>query len=235
MKNLILSAALFLSVCANAQLQKGSSLIGGNINFSSNRQESLPIFGASSHNEGFNFNGLARYGYFIYNNLAVGIQYNYYFSVNKGTYKNSFGSNVQKNTVRANSPGIFLRAYKPTKNGKFAFFGDLAAYYSWGHGDNTSQSIDPPMPLTNKSHSETLGLGINLSPGVVYFVTNKIGIETKLGALSYVMDKSSNYQGGKKVDDEKESTVSLNLSYASFFIGAHYYFGGRKAASPETK
>jgi hypothetical protein len=235
MKNLILSAALVLSLCANGQLQKGSSLIGGNVSFYLTRHESLPINGTSSSSEGFSFNGLVRYGYFICNNLAAGIQYNYYLNHNKETYRNPFNSQTQKSISKANSPGIFLRGYKPAMNGKLAFFGDLSGYYSWGHGDNTSENVVPPVPAGNNFHNEMLGMGISFSPGIVYFITNKIGIETKLGALSYIISKTSNFQGGRKVNDEKTSTMAVNLSYTSFFIGAHYYFGGKKEVSPEAK
>lgn len=148
---LIVMATLVASV-SNAQLQKGNVLVGGNLaNFSLGLEK----------NSYFTLDISPKAAWFIQNNIAVGG----YVKLGLIT---SNGSNTQTNY------GV----------------GALARYYAGPSQINTDAILkharlfvegNAGLEGSNVSHGATTnGLGVGIGPGVAYFITPNVGLETLL-------------------------------------------------------
>ena len=62
-------------------------------------------------------------------------------------------------------------------------------------------------------------VGLELTPGLVYFITPKFGIEGTLGSLAY------EYRGIKlKGYPEAFKNYNVNLNLSNYYLGLNYYF-----------
>ncbi len=69
--------------------------------------------------------------------------------------------------------------------------------------------------------AETKGssIGVNISPGVYWFITNHIGLESTIGGIGFESTKSKNAANV----ETKGSGFGLNLN-TTLTVGLHYYF-----------
>lgn len=139
---------------ASAQLQKGNLLVGASLGDIG--------LGLQSGNTSFSLSINPKLGYFIQDNIALGGEVDLGFATdNTGTVIN-YGV------------GAFGRYYFGQKNMvllKHArFFGEASAGFS---GLNS----DPKGPI---GATNTNGLGLGAGPGLAYFITPNIGLETLL-------------------------------------------------------
>lgn len=171
MKKLILSAvAVFALTFANAQegeptfgFSEGDFLIEGNIGFGSTNDKNFDVKTSS-----FNFNPKA--GYFISDDLAVGLDL-------------GFGSNKTEvngtNTVEASSVGIggFARYYFLDLGARFKTYGEFGLGYETAN--------DKIADVKTNTFRAGATLGIN------YFVTENFAINFALAdILSYSSEKA---------------------------------------------
>ncbi len=91
---------------------------------------------------------------------------------------------VDENTQNEYSVGPFIRLYKPIGN-RVAFFGQGSAYYSFG-----KSKYESTYPNSTPSTTPYKELGVNLSPGLVFFPTQTLGLEVTLGKAGYYSSKS---------------------------------------------
>lgn len=166
---------------------KGSLFAGGQVSFSSEKFD-------ENEARGFSFN--PRIGYFLSNNLAVGV------NVGFATSKEEQGV-VIKSDFSSTSFGVFGRYYFTPAN-KFSVFGNLGANYS----TTTNKTLNPDLKIN--------GFGVSLSPGINYFISKKIAIETSIGLLSYSTSKPD-IDGAESTNSFDFNLGLDNLSFGLIF------------------
>lgn len=167
---LTLSAAVALTFAANAQTEKGKTILGGNVSY-----DYTNIKDVDGNVQSFSI--LPSVGVFVSDNVAVGLGFGYAWS------QNDDGSDKTKLGEFAAAP--YARLYKG--DGNFKFFGQLSVPMAWGN----SKENDTKLASTER-------YGVELAPGFAYFPTEKIGIEFSVRGL-YYQNYTSKPEGGDNV------------------------------------
>ncbi len=210
---LTLSFTVFLfCLTASAQNGKGKWLVGGNIESSSrNSTLSNPAVDYKSNQMILG----PKVGYFLSDRWALGLAPSFSSTHNRGS------SDVTK--AKGYSTAPFVRYYQPVGE-KLAIFGELSgiSYQSGWH-----KRTAPDGNLIQNYDYRTYNLGVFVRPGIVWFVTPKIGLETSIGSLGYGYYNGKNTvempEGTRKTTEEGFSG-GLSLSY-NFNLGILFYLG----------
>lgn len=217
MKNIIFSIVLLFAVTASfAQTERGTFMVGGNVgNYRYN------YHGKSYSNTMNNFSAGPSAGYFIADNLAVGLNINFY-SV-KQDWTGITPSYTYTGLDKTHGWGVspFIRYYKSLSD-KFYFFGSLSAGYDWSKGNRTELS---PFDQLNYSYKERNPSAM-LSPGLVFFPSSKFGLEVTLGSLRYGAYKrdydGTDYSGNEK-EDVRGNAFNFSFGLQNLYLGAYFY------------
>jgi hypothetical protein len=148
----------------NAQITKGSILLGGNLSFgtSTTKHQSFEI-----DNNNFSIN--PAIGVAIKENAVLGISFSYSVYTQKNTLSNEF-----KEDANGYGGGLFYRQYKSLSN-KFYLFGDAGTNY---HTTKFTRE-SPGLIQIYKSNSANL----SLYPGITYAVSKRFHLEAALNNL----------------------------------------------------
>jgi outer membrane protein W len=175
MKKVLLTAvAVFAFSFANAQdsttggFSKGDVMLSGSVGVSTQKTGDV---------KGNGFEIVPSVGYFVTNNIAVGVNLSF------ETTKNDNGINtIDKQTDFGG--GIFGRYYF-TPSSQFSVFGQL------GFGINSSKSTTDftVANVTTTTESKSNGFGVAVAPGVSYFLSKHFAIEAAWGVLNYRSNK----------------------------------------------
>ncbi len=166
---LTLTAAIAVTFAANAQTEKGKTILGGQVGYDYTKVKDVD--GSTQ-----SFSIVPNVGVFVADNIAVGLGFGYTFAqVDDGTDKDKIG---------AFQAAPFARLYKG--DGDFKFFGQLSVPMAWG----TAKENDTKLGTTES-------YGVALSPGFAYFPTSKIGVEFSVRGL-YYQSNSTKPDGGPK-------------------------------------
>lgn len=209
MKRIFTLAVMLLSVGAFAQTEQGSKYLGGSIGFSSTGGETDNGTTTTDNPTRSNFNVSPTFGYFVADDLAVGVMFNY-----SGTKVND-DVNDTKSTNNTFGLSLFGKKYKSIVE-NFYVFGQVNVGFASGKSEteNNGTTVEGP-----KRSSIFLGV----APGVEYFFSPKVSMSCSVGALSFASNSEKQDFGGTEVKD-KESTFDLNLNLASVNFGFYYFF-----------
>ncbi|MEC3880405.1 outer membrane beta-barrel protein [Parapedobacter sp. 10938] len=154
---LTLTAAAAVTFAANAQTEKGKTLLGGTVSY-----DYANVKDVDGNTQSFSI--IPSVGVFVNDNVAVGLGIGYAWSQDDdGTDK------VQSGEFSA---APFARLYKG--DGNFKFFGQLSVPMGWG----TSKANGDKIASAER-------YGVELAPGFAFFPTEKIGIEFSVKGLYY--------------------------------------------------
>jgi hypothetical protein len=216
---------------AQAQTEAGKLLLGGGVSYLAINDETKPI-GASttpilnnkSKNESFNFSPVI--GFFVGDNLALGLAAVIGSNSQLNTQTNFTNTGAQvsstyKGTNKTYNVGPFVRYYKMMGE-KIGFYGELSGGYQYG---KYKSSYD--YPQSNSSTEISRGGYASVAPGLVFFPTEKIGLQLTAGNLSYSKGKSKpNDISSNQTDYEKEgSTFNTNFGIQYLTLGASLHLG----------
>ncbi|MCH8545247.1 MAG: porin family protein [Cryomorphaceae bacterium] len=175
---------------ANAQLQEGSILATGGLNFSSTSDGN-----AYSNSFGISLTG----GYFIQDNFVVGLSLSYGSA--SVSINDDFGMGDMSND--AFGIGAFARYYIPYTD-KFSFFGQagLAGVFS---------SPDENSSINNFS--------FELAPGFAYFFTDRIALNFSVGLIGFTSQTVSLGDNSNSVNTINFGVdlLSPRLGFSVFF------------------
>ena len=168
MKKVILSvAAVFAFGFANAQetateggFAQGDLFISGAVGFGSDKTGDVKTN---------TFEIAPSIGYFVTSNIAVGGRLGYVST------KEEDGLETKTNTFSVEAFG----RYYMTPDSKFSFFGELAVNY--GTSKIEEENV---FPLEDSEYKEN-GFGVQVAPGVSYFLNSNLAIEASFGILGY--------------------------------------------------
>ncbi|WP_312821996.1 OmpW family outer membrane protein [Epilithonimonas sp.] len=205
MKKLFLVGALALFGAMNAQTEKGSWVISGSTTIGFNNTSSKVKYNGNSVDgpKTTSFNIKPSAGYFVANNIAVGVDLSFTSTKNESTQyffdqELNFESKSNTVVVMPNATYYFKSASKvmPYLGAGIGYFSNTIKYPSdFSSNEEVKETID--------------GLAWGAKGGVVFLVTPSIGID--LG-LAYV--NTSN-----KENDVKNVTNSfgVNAGFSFFF------------------
>lgn len=191
---LTLIAGLGLAMTANAQsTDKGTILLGGNASY--NFQKVVDIPGNTQV-----YSVLPHVGYFLQDHFAIGLGFGYAGKTQKDT-------KGIKTVSEAFAVSPYVRYYAGSGNVKF--FGQLSAPMEWGTSKTGGSKTG-----TNERY------GGALSPGVVFFPGNKVGIEFSVLGLHY------DYHSYKPKGEEQVEAIAFGLDANSLkpSIGINFHF-----------
>jgi len=221
---------VLLTVCAirvsYSQTEKGKMFIGGQVSLSGSSQSHIDT-SYKSENNTVGFSIAPNYGYFIKDNFAIGATIN--FGVSNSTQNTSYTSPItytnKSNTLSYGIGGFANYYVNITDNFKFYFNGGVNYLYST---QNTKHSNNDPYYFYSPRNPEnqeiqTNAISFSIAPGLVYFVTPKLGIQTTFGNINYNYSSSKN----KSLLHDNHTNISsygANLNPSTFSLGLNYYF-----------
>ncbi|MHA4808011.1 hypothetical protein ACX0G9_07885 [Flavitalea flava] len=205
-KNIYLFCFSFMvTLSAAAQIKKGVTLLGGDINFNSSKSNSTdPVNNSTFKQTGGGFS--PSFGKAIQDNLIAG------FDLSWSGVKTTQDQGATSSVVKSNNygAGFFLRKYKTLGSGFSLFLqGRLGGYYN-------KQSNEGSTQLYN---SEGKGYTINLGfyPGVAYLLGKHVQLEAgfqNLGLIGYTHSKTT---VTSPANNSISSSTSDNFSLSSGF------------------
>lgn len=213
MKKIFAAALLcLLGSGAYAQTSTGSVELSGSIGFSTS---TIDLSSSSSDQKFTNFRVEPSVGYFVADNLAVGVSLSYTSS--KRQHENYYGNDFEvKAEERVNTYFVapYIRKYFP--------LGEKVALHttgSLGLGKSYSKTeYDHQMYTDFESETRVLKAAIN--PGITFFPTQNIGVSANFGSLYYLTSKNEQPGNETKI---KNSEFNFDLSSGTFGLGFSYF------------
>ena len=205
-KNLFALITLFAFGFSNAQVSDdneagfstGDIFVTGSVGFSNSKVENLST-------DSFTFSPKA--GYFINDNIALGITVGY------SKAENLFNNYDITETVTTMQTGAFGRYYFMPAN-RFSVFTQLSLNYIVEDIDYSGLNI--------LSTYTSRGFNVAFAPGINYFISNRFALEANFGIIEYTSLKTEN--PGIMSDDISSNSFSLGLNMTNINIGLLYKF-----------
>ncbi len=190
---------------ANAQTGAGTIMLGGGLNFNTQSSKTAGVDNGSTTSFGIRPN----VGYFLSDNLVVGLGLGFNSSTTKSpAAAGGTGEDEMINSDFSISP--FVRYYSE--------IGDRAGAFL--HGSVDIGSNKTKMTPAGGATAESTGssIGVNISPGVYWFITKHIGLESTIGGIGFQSTKSKNAANV----ETKGSNFGLSLN-TTLTVGLNYY------------
>lgn len=202
-----------IAFISQAQITKGSVLLGGGISAFSSKSENNNV---ESKSHGFNFR--PSLGFVIKDNQVLG------FTVGYGRNQTKFENSPQTSTGNNYGAGVFYRKYIPLSK-SFYLFGEAGFGYYSSKSENaaiTTQSY--------KNTQEQTNTGLSLFPGIAYAVGKRFHLEASLNnlvTLYYSKNKSEQtFQGNVSKNESKGVSMDVNVSStAPITLGFRFIIG----------
>jgi hypothetical protein len=222
MKNFLITAALlllFLSVTLSAQPQRGNIVLGGTINYSSNKYQSYPNYPNDLANETISQLMVSpSFGIFVSDQFMYGLALGYSSNKTEDNGNDGYTSDNYSSHLYFISP--FLRYYNYF-NSMVGIFTELS--FSYGSGEIESMNYQLYEPYSTKF--DITSYTISLKPGISLNLSNKLLIEASVGLLEY--NSTTFHQTSPtttKVDDTKNSTIGISFNLNSLELGVQILF-----------
>ncbi|WP_223607695.1 outer membrane beta-barrel protein [Chryseobacterium sp. OSA05B] len=214
MKKLVLAGAIALFGLSNAQIAKGTTYVSGQIGYSQKENN-------NDDSKVESFKVLPTVGYFVGTNLAVGLGVGYKNDKNTETTKNAVIVSEDTDTESAFVVAPFVRKYWTIAD-KLYIFGQLEVPMEFGQvkeeGTATTTVGGATTTASTSTKSNYTSIGVNIKPGLDYFLNKNWSIEATFGEFGYNTSKFD-VDGAKSVNNYK---FGLNLSAVTF--GVKYVF-----------
>lgn len=214
---------------SNAQLNRDNWLLGTNFGYTQEKDRVSTAAGQGDQiiQEG----GIQMHGaYFIQNNHSVGLFLMYHLLSEKTKVKGTAVNNVNYNLrTEVFSVGAFGRSYKIVKKNKLAFFAQLSLSYDAGMSVfSTEYPAITPKVTPIGIDGDIKGFTAAIRPGMVYFLTNNLGIELTFGKLAFVHERIESSFEGRHLSKDVSSGINTDFSVSSLAIGISFYIPKQK-------
>lgn len=218
MKKIILASAIAVFGFSNAQIKKGTVYLSGQLSY--------------SHEKDNNFESkvntvtiMPTAGFFVASNFAVGLGVGYANSKMTRDQTLTGEGGIYKFNTEYSQPTIkiapFARKYWNLSENLY-LFGQIEIPVEFGKeefesnisimGNNGFTSVQ-----TNTGKTEFTRVGVNIKPGLDYFLNKNWSLEATLGEFGY-----SNFK--LKGADEGINTYNFGVNFASVGLGVKYVF-----------
>ncbi len=227
MKKIVSAAFVAALLCsagaAQAQLSAGHIMLTGSAGYSSDKD------GVGDDSYTRTTGEISpQVGYFVADNLAIGIGLSYGGVTTKDEGENPLGKYTRTISNTSMTVGPFARYYKPVGD-HAAFFGQLGV----GFGSTKRTEELEGKGFEGQTADEDIKyslLGAQLSPGFTFFPTDHFGLEISMGGLGYNKTKQKDKPDGAGdtwEDDNTATGFDFNLGLQGLTIGATWYLGGK--------
>lgn len=206
----------------------GTVSLGGSIGYSRNTNNDSRSYSGTTYTQetsSSQFNFSPSLGYFVADNLAIGINAGY--SANRKAYTTYTPSSA---TVRAELDpttnlrlGVYGQYYKMLTE-QFGVLGTLGVGYQrlrdYGYSNNGSNALIQEYKAS--------GYYADLTPGIIFFPIPKLGLSASVGSLGF---NRLNYDyptnAGTTPTDYKSYSTNFGASFglSQLLFGGTYYFG----------
>lgn len=206
MKKVLLAGAVALFGLSNAQIAKGTTYLSGQVGYSQTENN-------NTNKTEENYKIVPTVGYFVNTNLAVGLGVGY---KNENTKTTSEAKEV-KNTTSGIVVAPFVRKYW-TIGEKLYIFGQLEVPMVFGQDKHEVTGTEAGTTVSGSTKNNFTSIGVNVKPGLDYFLNKNWSIEATIGEFGYNTAKA-NVDGAKRVNNYD---FGLNLKAVTF--GVKYVF-----------
>lgn len=203
---------------AFSQTEKGKKSIGGSVRFLNDLNNSSSISTPAYDSKYLNLSVLPKYGWFIKDNLEVGINLNIGYLNYSTDYKDSGYSNNSEDRTYTYGLGFFAKKYY-TVGDKLKFFINGSLAYDYLIIENNQITTNS---LSVNSQTMSNVFMIDITPGLVYFVTPKLGLEASFGQINYSFSNST--QKNDPSFKGSNNKFGINLNASSLYFGLKYYY-----------
>jgi hypothetical protein len=200
MKSLLLLLTISLSVLANAQIKKGTVLLGGNIYGSTYKTD------GSSPTDARKQSSIA-----ISPSIGVATKENVVWGINASFSSDKYKVQQQSeySSYTSYGAGVFTRRYMAIAK-SFYLFGQAGIGYS------NYKEEQPYFNGQTHYHRDTWGVNVNAYPGIAYGITRRIQLELGLPNMLQVgYNHTSDVYSNNTVQQESNTegfNISMNLN-----------------------
>jgi hypothetical protein len=208
-------ALVCFSFLSNAQIRKGSFYLGGDIGYSSQKEERInPAGGMNNEGEQKSISFSPSIGMAVKENVFAGIDF---------TYANNESENLSSSNnykTKALGAGIFLRRYFPVAN-RFYLFGQVRLGYLDRESDMTSTFN------ADRTQEDSWSLQAGLFPGLSYNIYKSLYLEMGLNNLLQIgyenIDRTETRTFGGTFSTERKSFfLQSSLANSGLNIGVRF-------------
>jgi hypothetical protein len=215
---------VFLGHEGVAQWTKGSFMAGGSVAY--NREQIKESVNPDDLDNMLESQlGLSPYiGYFFADKWAGGIAPTY-SNIRREGDKLIFNGLADvpyaiESTSDTHALGVFLRRYLPVSE-QFTFFMHLQG--NAGQTDITNLIFQNGNPISD-SETRSRVQSIELRPGIAFFPTKNLSIETYLGLLQWNRIRNRPLQDGTSPGIETNTNINVDLNPVNFNLTLLYFF-----------
>lgn len=214
-------------------LEKYCSYAGFNVGFASYDVNNKWIEPIVRINDAYikNFNFKVHGGYFIKDDVALGVSFNY------GIYNTKFdvtadildlligAKDYSTSNAGYNYRGAFqIKNFIPLNKSQRIFLTNVTSFwygYNYYLGKNSYNNGEKETKSVQRTHS----LGAGISPGIMYFMSRGFAFEFNFNPISIYYKDS--YITNNEIENGSSRSYGLNFEFVPFNIelGFSYYFG----------
>jgi len=218
-----MSLMFFTITTIYSQSEKVKMLLGGQFNFSGSNNN-FENGSTKSDGNSYSFTLAPNFGYFISDNFAIGTNLSL-STTNSWSESQSYSESRSESHLSSYGIGMFARRYL-TVNEKFRFYLGGGISFSTFHLKSSEISYYNDYDYDRNQDGNSFGLGV--VPGIVYFVTPRLGFEAQFGSFNYhrtsIDTEEIDDNGNKTNESSDDNGFNLNLNASSFYLGLNYYF-----------
>lgn len=223
-------ALLLISIQSFAQYNKGQLMVNGNIYGYSNKNNGN-YSNRTDKSKSQQLGGDLNVGYFLSNHFAIGIEEQIDTYKNRSEGIDAVYRTINTNTSKSYFTAVFIRYNQPVFKSKFGVFFKLAnGYQIQKQNTETHAHSDAMGDISSKSEKKGGGYSCYLTPGLFYFINNRLSLEATLGNLSYSKINSTDETDFKY----KNSNLVANFSFSNISLGVTFYLGKNKNAANDS-
>lgn len=218
-------------------IPKGLWMCGATVNYREWENENQNLVVIKNLNmEGHVFSVSPYVGYFVANNLALGIRYNYnrqYFSLADLDLNLGEDFNINLEDLyyleHKHEASAFGRFYMPLFGSKiFGAFAEARLTYSHANGKNSTGRREGNINTLDGTYEKVNKIQLGITPGLCIFVTNFAAVETSIGVLGVdykwstfknVHPNATEYEYGKN----HSGGVNFKFNIFTVNIGMTFY------------
>ncbi len=220
-----LSLLLAFGASLEAQVEQGAFLLGGQINFSTEEKDDgivFPGIGTSLSGEDLNSSSFGispRLGYFLSDQLVVGLSGNFQYGRAEGESNDVFSAATFPAELisRTYGGGLFARYYQNFGEMKrFGYWLGLQGSYLRTRSERTLDQVT--FEVVTVIETDQLSFGI--TPGLYFFPCPALALEASVGGMSYTtLEREGD---GGTVNERRFSTflsgqLGLRIGVSLFF------------------
>lgn len=214
----------------NVFVAKGQWAVGGSASYSAHVNDNYNLLVVENiESMGYNFDVSGMFVYAYANNSAIGARVIYDRDLLKIENSDlSFGDESSGGVSlsmddcyllkHSYSLMAILRQYIPLgRNKRFALYNEIQFE---GGGSQSKYSYDSPVQGT---YSTSWEYGLNFSPGVVAFITNRVAFEINVGAMGMAFTQTKQLHNQVESGESRSSLFNFKVNILSLGFGITYY------------